>query len=62
MFTYHNKQYQTRFAWGPERIETGWWRGPTIRRDYWRIETTNGYWFWVYRDLRTQIWYLHGEF
>ncbi len=49
-------------AWGPERIETGWWRGPTIRRDYWRIETENGQQFWIFRNLRTQKWFLHGEF
>ena len=49
-------------TWGPERIETGWWRGPTIRRDYWRIETENGRQFWIFRNLRTQKWFLHGEF
>ena len=24
---------------GPERIETAWWRGPTVRRDYYIFET-----------------------
>ena len=49
-------------SWGPERIETGWWRGPTIRRDYWRVEMEDGRWLWVYRNLRTREWFLHGEF
>ncbi len=48
--------------WGPERIETGWWRGPTTRRDYWRVETETHQQFWVFRDLRTGRWYLHGTF
>ena len=29
-------------TWGPERIQTGWWRGPWVRRDYFRVETTGG--------------------
>lgn len=49
-------------AWGPERIETGWWRGLTVCRDYWRVETETSQHFWVYRDLRNGDWFLHGEF
>lgn len=49
-------------AWGPERIETGWWRGLTVCRDYWRVEIETQQHFWVYRDLRTGAWFLHGEF
>jgi protein ImuB len=48
--------------WGPERIETGWWRGPSVRRDYWRLETDGGSWLWVYRDLVDGEWYLEGLF
>jgi len=49
-------------CWGPERIETGWWRGPTARRDYWRVETETHQQFWIYLDLRRRRWFLHGEF
>ena len=49
-------------SWGPERIETGWWRGVMIRRDYWRIVTEKGQLFWVFFDFKTQQWFLHGEF
>jgi len=49
-------------SWGPERIETGWWRGLTVCRDYWRVETETRQHFWVYRDLRSGNWFLHGEF
>lgn len=49
-------------SWGPERIETGWWRGRTVCRDYWRVETETQQQFWVYRNLRNGNWFLHGEF
>ena len=37
--------------WGPERIETLWWRGPTVRRDYYRIVTEAGSQQWIFRSL-----------
>ena len=48
--------------WGPERLESGWWRGPSVRRDYFRVETEHGAWWWIYRDMHTNAWYLHGVF
>lgn len=48
--------------WGPERIETGWWRGEYVRRDYYRVETESGERFWLYRRVREGDWFLHGEF
>jgi protein ImuB len=47
---------------GPERIESGWWRGQTVCRDYYRVETTEGRRFWLFRQLQDQRWFLHGEF
>ncbi len=49
-------------CWGPERIETGWWRDGTIRRDYYRIETEEGRRLWLYCDRVTEQWFLHGTF
>ena len=49
-------------SWGPERIETGWWRGPTVCRDYWRVETETHQQLWIFHDLRNGEWFLHGEF
>ena len=46
----------------PERIESGWWDGRYIRRDYYRLETTSGQWLWVYRQLQDHRWFWHGEF
>lgn len=49
-------------SWGPERIETGWWRGATVRRDYWSIVLEAGTQFWVFCDLKKGKWFVHGEF
>jgi protein ImuB len=48
--------------WGPERIETGWWRGRTVRREYYRVETSDCQRFWVFRQLDDGHWFLQGRF
>jgi protein ImuB len=47
---------------GPERIESGWWDGGDVRRDYYRASNPQGAMLWVYHDLRSQAWYLQGVF
>ena len=51
---------------GPERIESGWWDGNDVRRDYFVAETPDGEIVWIYRDHRYGIddgeWFLHGLF
>lgn len=42
-----------------ERIETGWWDGQEVRRDYTMLDI-NGSRAWVFRELATKSWYLHG--
>jgi protein ImuB len=49
-------------AWGPERIETGWWQGGCVRRDYYQVETAGGQRYWLFRELNTGRWFLHGTF
>jgi protein ImuB len=49
-------------GWGPERIETGWWRGRGIRRDAWWVELEDGARLWLHCDLRRREWRLAGEF
>ena len=34
---------------GPERIESGWWDGGEVRRDYYVVETRGGQRAWAYR-------------
>ena len=51
---------------GPERIESGWWDGTDVRRDYFVAENPRGETMWIYRDHRYAIddgeWFLHGVF
>lgn len=48
---------------GPERIETRWWSGGDIRRDYYVAREDNGSRLWIYREKTgEQNWYLHGFF
>jgi protein ImuB len=61
-FFFAGQRHDIARTWGPERIETGWWRGFAIGRDYYRIETTTGRRFWVFHRLRDDRWFLHGVF
>ncbi len=62
MFIHQQQRLPVTRRWGPERIETAWWRGPSVRREYWRVEIEGPRWLWVYRNLQNRRWYLHGEF
>jgi protein ImuB len=61
-FRYHGCEHRIAHTWGPERIETGWWRGRAVRRDYYRIQTTTGRRYWLFRQLDDGGWFLHGAF
>lgn len=48
---------------GPERIESGWWDGGDVTRDYYIARDRAGSELWVYRErLAPHAWYLHGRF
>jgi protein ImuB len=48
---------------GPERIESGWWDGGDVRRDYFLIETRSGQRAWAYRPVGDNSGLLlHGWF
>jgi protein ImuB len=61
-FRYQAREHRIATATGPERIETGWWRGRTVRRDYYRVETASGHRYWLFRNLPDGQWFLHGAF
>lgn len=61
-FCLEDGKHQVAHAWGPERIETGWWRGRAVARDYYRVESATGQRFWVFRDLQDRKWFMHGAF
>lgn len=48
---------------GPERIETGWWDGSDVARDYYTARDADGALVWVFRERRPPHgWFLHGVF
>ncbi|NQU25044.1 MAG: DNA polymerase Y family protein [Candidatus Nealsonbacteria bacterium] len=65
-FQFRGRQHQVAQSWGPERIETGWWRRRRARspvaRDYYHVATTTGRRYWLFRRLNDGRWFLHGVF
>ena len=48
---------------GPERIESGWWDGADIARDYYIARDGAGALWWVFRECAARRrWFLHGCF
>jgi protein ImuB len=48
---------------GPERIESGWWDGRGVARDYYVARWTPvGAKLWVFQERQSKHWYLHGVF
>ena len=48
---------------GPERIESGWWDGREVKRDYFVAVSRGGSLLWIYRERQLDSrWYLHGFF
>ena len=45
---------------GPERIESGWWDGADVARDYYLARGMHGAQLWVFHDLRGSGWHVHG--
>jgi len=72
LFRWRRVLHRIARAEGPERIAPEWWRGSNAgesdeTRDYYRIESTAGLRFWVFREgtyggERLPRWYLHGLF
>lgn len=48
---------------GPERIESGWWDGAEVRRDYYVARTPQAALWWIFERLDPPGgWYVHGFF
>ena len=61
-FEWQGQRHDVAQAVGPERIETGWWRGQHVQRDYYRVAGTTGGGFWLFRDRVSGQWFVHGVF
>jgi len=47
----------------PERIETGWWDGGEIARDYYTAVDIHGVRLWIFRERGSpHRWFVHGVF
>lgn len=59
---------------GPERLAGEWWKPGAERRDYFKVQTHEGRWLWIFRTMHpspntadaphtphTSRWFLHGE-
>jgi protein ImuB len=48
---------------GPERIESGWWDGGDVARDYYVARTADGARWWIFRECAAgRRWFVHGCF
>ncbi len=47
---------------GPERIESGWWDGMDVARDYYVAQDPGGARLWVYCERMSGEWFVHGLF
>lgn len=61
-FVFHHELHRVRGVAGPERIQTEWWQGHAVNRDYYRVRTDRQATFWVFEDRLSGQWYLHGVF
>ena len=52
-----------RLVSGPERIESGWWDGAEVARDYYVASDAQGALLWIFRECHgARGWFLHGCF
>jgi protein ImuB len=48
---------------GPERLETGWWDGGDVARDYYVASSSDGGRWWIFRECAAaRRWFVHGCF
>jgi len=48
---------------GPERLTPEWWQADRLTdatRDYFKVQDEWGRWWWLYRELETRQWFMHG--
>jgi protein ImuB len=67
---WRNQEHLLQEGTGPERIATAWWRsshktitgrqGTSSTRDYFKVQTQAGAWLWIFREIESGHWFVHG--
>ncbi len=60
---FDDAELSIRSAHGPERISPEWWNTKDksqSTRDYFKVQLDSGMWLWIYREIETSLWFLHG--
>lgn len=57
---WHGRLHHVVRSVGPERLTNAWWRGPTSSRDYFRVQLESGLHLWVYHEMPSGLWFVHG--
>lgn len=65
MMIWKGKRLRLSSGVGPERILNEWWKEADSRcallgRDYFKVQDNSGRWLWLYRDLSSLEWFVHG--
>lgn len=65
-FRWRRRNFHPAEVSGPERVVGPWWTGTSgtgaAERDYWRVEDMNGRRLWMFQDVATGRWHVHGLF
>ncbi len=63
-FQWRSAFYTVTRGEGPENISAEWWQtapgGADTYRQYFRVQSDTGRWFWLFREKRSMQWFLHG--
>ena len=60
---WQGKTYSPSKSIGPERIAPEWWGKDNqtfTSRDYFKVQLPSGVWLWIYRELQSSNWFVHG--
>ncbi|HQH28341.1 MAG TPA: hypothetical protein PLP17_13165, partial [Oligoflexia bacterium] len=58
-----NNTYRIVAGTGPERIAPEWWGKDDslcAARDYFKVQLSTGTWMWIFREVETSNWFIHG--
>lgn len=59
--TWRDEEHEIITGIGPERIMPEWWKGEgDSERDYFKLQSKDGIWLWVFRHQTELSWWVHG--